>query len=255
MTNNMEQQERIRLLLSMQEHPERYTDEQIGQMLADDPELAELMEQLAMTKRAFAKQEADKEHLAMDDLWEQFASEHEEELDCLESAEDTEPANRPTPGSRPGKVLRLAKEQRRAAAVFIGILLTAGFAFAAIHIVRQYAGANLQSPSQEMPVSNPPQQKTPATAIPTDTAMTDTATMAVTVTPEPVVFDNVRLDEILPQIATHYQAEVTFKSEATRQLRFHFVWRREDGLEHAIEKLNRFESLLIRLEDSKIIVE
>lgn len=255
MTNNMEQQERIRLLLSMQEHPERYTDEQIGQMLANDPELAELMEQLAMTKRAFAKQEADKEHLAMDDLWEQFASEHEEELDNLESAEDTEPANRPTPGSRPGKVLRLAKEQRRVAAVFIGILLTAGFAFAAIHIVRQYAGANLQSPSQEMLVSNPPQQKTPATAIPTDTAMTDTATMAVTVTPEPVVFDNVRLDEILPQIAAHYQAEVTFKSEATRQLRFHFVWRREDGLEHAIEKLNRFESLSIRLEDSKIIVE
>ena len=239
----------------MQEHPERYTDEQIGQMLANDPELAELMEQLAMTKRAFAKQEADKEHLAMDGLWEQFASEHKEELDNLESAEDTEPANRPTPGSRPGKVLRLAKEQRRAAAVFIGILLTAGFAFAAIHIVRQYAGANLQSPSQEMRVSNPPQQKTPATAIPTDTSMTDTATMAVTVTPEPVVFDNVRLDEILPQIAAYYQAEVTFKSEATRQLRFHFVWRQEDGLEHAIEKLNRFESLSIRLEDSKIIVE
>ena len=239
----------------MQEHPERYTDEQIGQMLANDPELAELMEQLAMTKRAFAKQEADKEHLAMDGLWEQFASEHKEELDNLESAEDTEPANRPTPGSRPGKVLRLAKEQRRVAAVFIGILLTAGFAFAAIHIVRQYAGANLQSPSQEMPVSNPAQQKTPATAIPTDTAMTDTATMAVTATPEPVVFDNVRLDEILPQIAAHYQAEVTFKSEATRQLRFHFVWRREDGLEHAIEKLNRFESLSIRLEDSNIIVE
>ena len=239
----------------MQEQPERYTDEQIGQMLANDPELAELMEQLAMTKRAFAKQEADKEHLAMDDLWEQFASEHKEELDNLESAEDTEPANRPTLGSRPGKVLRLAKEQRRAAAVFIGILLTAGFAFAAIHIVRQYAGANLQSPSQEMPVSNPPQQKTPATAIPTDTAMTDTATMAVTATPEPVVFDNVRLDKILPQIAAHYQAEVTFKSEATRQLRFHFVWRREDGLEHAIEKLNRFESLSIRLEDSKIVVE
>ena len=239
----------------MQEHPERYTDEQIGQMLANDPELAELMEQLAMTKRAFAKQEADKEHLAMDGLWEQFASEHKEELDNLESAEDTEPANRPTLGSRPGKVLRLAKEQRRVAAVFIGILLTAGFAFAAIHIVRQYAGANLQSPSQEMPVSNPAQQKTPATAIPTDTAMTDTATMAVTATPEPVVFDNVRLDEILPQIAAHYQAEVTFKSEATRQLRFHFVWRREDGLEHAIEKLNRFESLSIRLEDSNIIVE
>ena len=73
----MEQQERIRLLLSMQEHPERFTDEQITQMLAEDPDLAELMEQLCMAKRALVKQEVDKEHIPMDDLWEQFASEHE----------------------------------------------------------------------------------------------------------------------------------------------------------------------------------
>ena len=255
MTNNMEQQERIRLLLSMQEHPGCHTDEQITRMLADDPELAELMEQLAMTKRAFAKQEADKERLAMDDLWEQFASEHEEELDILGTRERTGSGNRPTLGTRPGKVLCMAKRHCRAAAVFIGILLTAGFAFAAIHIVRHYAGADTPSPNQEIPVPNPPQQDTPATAIPTDTAMTDTATMAMTATPEPVVFDNVRLDEILPQIGAYYHADVMFENEATRQLRFHFVWRQEDGLEHAIEKLNRFESLSIRLEDSKIIVE
>ena len=241
MTNNMEQQERIRLLLSMQEHPGCHTDEQITRMLADDPELAELMEQLAMTKRAFAKQEADKERLAMDDLWEQFASEHEEELDILGTRERTGSGNRPTLGTRPGKVLCMAKRHCRAAAVFIGILLTAGFAFAAIHIVRHYAGADTPSPNQEIPVPNPPQQDTPATA--------------VTATPEPVVFDNVRLDEILPQIGAYYHADVMFENEATRQLRFHFVWRQEDGLEHAIEKLNRFESLSIRLEDSKIIVE
>ena len=45
------------------------------------------------------------------------------------------------------------------------------------------------------------------------------------------------------------------RSEETRQLRFHFVWKREDGLDHAIEKLNRFESLNVRLEEGKIIVE
>ena len=79
---------------------------------------------------------------------------------------------------------------------------------------------------------------------------------------EPIVFDNVSLDEMLSQIAAYYQAEVSFQNESARQLRFYFVWKREDGLEHAIDKLNRFESLSLRLEEkngehlsSKIIVE
>lgn len=58
---NMEHEEKIRLLLSMQEDPNQYSDEQLHQMLADDPELAEMLDQLALTKRAFAKQEADDE--------------------------------------------------------------------------------------------------------------------------------------------------------------------------------------------------
>ena len=70
-----------------------------------------------------------------------------------------------------------------------------------------------------------------------------------------VVFDNVPLEEMLPEIAAYYNAEVEFRDEAARRLRFHFVWRREDGLDHAIEKLNRFESLTVRHEADKVIVE
>ena len=109
----MEQQERIRLLLSLQEHPERYTNEQIIQMLADDPQLAELMEELAMTKRAFAKQEADKEDLPIDDLWKQFASEHEEELNALEPQQEKEPINHPILGLSFGKILGMELKDRR----------------------------------------------------------------------------------------------------------------------------------------------
>ena len=111
MTNNMEQQERIRLLLSMQEHPERYTDEQITQMLADDPQLAALMEQLALTKRAFVKQEADEEALPMDDLWEQFASEHEEALAALESRQEQAHPGRPLDGSSARPDIRRLRQQ------------------------------------------------------------------------------------------------------------------------------------------------
>ena len=57
----MEHEERIRILLSMQEHPERYSDKQIQQMLDDDSDLAELLEQVAWAKQAFVKQEVDEE--------------------------------------------------------------------------------------------------------------------------------------------------------------------------------------------------
>jgi len=60
---------------------------------------------------------------------------------------------------------------------------------------------------------------------------------------------------MLTEIASYYDTEVSFRSEEARQLRFHFVWKREDGLGHAIEKLNRFESLNVRLDENIIIVE
>ena len=257
----MEQQERIRLLLSLQEHPERYTNEQIIQMLADDPQLAELMEELAMTKRAFAKQEADKEDLPMDDLWKQFASEHEEELNALEPQQEKESINHPILGLSFGNILGMAKQHVRAA-VFLGIVLTAGFAFAAIHIVRHLTDSESVFP--ETGIENPLQQEQIVTdkRITTDSTKTDTTMAIPTAVSEPIVFDNVSLDEMLSQIAAYYQAEVSFQNESARQLRFYFVWKREDGLEHAIDKLNRFESLSVRLEEkngehlsSKIIVE
>lgn len=72
---------------------------------------------------------------------------------------------------------------------------------------------------------------------------------------QPIVFDNVPLDKMLPEIAAYYHVEVLFQNEAARQYRFHFVWKCEDGLDHTIEKLNRFESLSVRRQDKKIVVE
>ena len=250
MITTMKQQERIRLLLSIQEHPENYTDEQITQMFADDAELAELMEQLAMTKRAFAKQEADKEDIPMDGLWEQFTTEHAEEIDALES-EKEESINHPVLSSQWRKMLYRTKWPSRAAAVFTCTILAAGITFAAIQIVRIAHIQKTQVSQTERPVSSIPAKDVKKDTIRMDSTIK--ATPAVTL--DPVVFDNVRLDEMLPQIADYYQTEILFQKEETRQLRFFFVWKREDGLEHAIEKLNRFESLSLRLDGNKIIVE
>ena len=231
----MEQQDKIHLLLSLQEHPENYTDEQITALFADDPELAELAEQLAFTKRAFAKREAEHEQIPLDDLWEQFAEEHADEFDTPSSAQQPRATRIPLFGS----------QTRKIAAAFIGIILSAGIAFAAIYVVRNASRPNTQTIPMEKPLPTKP-----AAVHPTDSIVADTAG-----TVQPIVFDNVTLEKMLLEIAAYYQAEVVFTSDDARQLRFYFVWRHEETLEHVLNRLNRFESINLELRDKKITVK
>ena len=41
---------------------------------------------------------------------------------------------------------------------------------------------------------------------------------------------------------------------AARQLRFHFVWKREESLDRVVEKLNIFEAVNIGMEDKTLVV-
>ena len=137
------------------------------------------------------------------------------------------------------------------AASFIGVLLVSGIAFAAIHIVRHYVGQDMPTPPQETQMVEPYQQ-----IIPDDTVKVEkTDTIVPKATMEPVVFDNVPLEEMLPDIAAHYDATVTFGSDKARQLRFRFVWNPQQGIDQVVGDLNQFESLTVTLKDNQIIVE
>ena len=198
------------------------TDEQLQQAL-DDPQMRELVEQMAFAKRAFKDEELQAVEPDVEGEWEKFAAKNFDE----------------------GNETQHVYPFKKMAASFIGVLIVSGMAFAAIHIVRMVSSQKAETVQVKHPTSYKP-----STALPTDTVKTDT-----TATMQPVVFDNVPLEKMLPEIASYYDTEVSFRSEEARQLRFHFVWKREDGLGHAIEKLNRFESLNVRLEEGKIIVE
>ena len=197
------------------------TDEQLQQAL-DDPQMRELVEQMAFAKRTFKDEELQAVEPDVEGEWEKFAA------------------------KRSALPLCSAKNfVKKMAASFIGVLLVSGMAFAAIHIVRMVNSHKAETVQTEQPASYKP-----STALPADTVKTDTAT-----TVQPVVFDNVPLENMLTEIAAYYHAEVSFLNDDARQLRFHFVWKHEDGLRHAIDKLNRFESLNVRLDENKIIVE
>lgn len=220
----MKNQDKIELLLDIQEHPEKYSDEQLNSMLAEDEELAEMMEQLATTKRAMTKEEAEDEQLDMDVLWQEFEAEHELEFD--------EPETK-----------RVSMPLRKIAAMFIGVALTAGVAFAAIQIVRSVSKPAPEPTKIEAPAA-------PKAAQPDDEVHADTV-----VAVKPVVFDNVELAQIMAQIAAHYKAEVEIENEDAGAYRLYFEWNSQETLEHVVERLNRFESINIELNNNKMTVK
>ena len=198
---------------------------------------AENQELLALTKQAFVKREVEKESVPVDEEWEKFAAEHAEELEALEKDEP-----------RTATITRLMGIlSYKVAASIIGILFTAGVAFAAIHIVRHFVGEDVKSPTQEVRISNSSQ---PSPALPTDTVKTDTTANA-----KPIVFDNVALDKMLPQIASYYNKEVEFQNADARQLRFYFVWKQDETLDVVLHRFNLFESITVELKSDKIVVE
>ena len=220
----MKNQDKIELLLDIQEHPEKYSDEQLNSMLAEDEELAEMMEQLATSKRAMTKEEAEDEQLDMDALWQEFEAEHELEFD--------EPETK-----------RVSMPLRKIAAMFIGVALTAGVAFAAIQIVRSVSKPAPEPTKIEAPAA--PKAAQPDDEVPADTV----------VAVKPVVFDNVELTQIMAQIAAHYKAEVEIENEDAGAYRLYFEWNSQETLEHVVERLNRFESINIELNNNKMTVK
>ena len=203
--------------------------DKIDQLVAENQEL------LALTKQAFVKREVEKESVPVDEEWEKFATEHAEELEALEKDEPRTATITRLMGILPYKV----------AASIIGILFTVGVAFAAIHIVRMVSHSKPQAMQAEQTIS-----AKPTSALPTDTVKTDT-----TANVKPIVFDNVALDKMLPQIAAYYNKEVEFQNADARQLRFYFVWKQDETLDVVLHRLNLFESITVELKSDKIVVE
>lgn len=203
--------------------------DRIDQLVAENQEL------LALTKQAFIKREVENESVPVDEEWQKFAAEHADELEALEKDEPPTATIKKLMGLFPYKV----------AASIIGIVFTVGVAFAAIHIVRMVSHSKPQAMQAEQTIS-----AKPTSTLPTDTIKTDTTTST-----KPIVFDNVALDKMLPQIAAYYHKGVDFQNDDARQLRFYFVWKQDETLDVVLHRLNLFESITVELKSDKIVVE
>ena len=212
----MERDEKIQLLLDMQEHPERFSEQALQTML-DDPEVRELMEATAQLKQAMISEELkvkSEESATADIEWQRFAQTH----------------------------LTEQKQERswlKIAATFIGILMMSGIAFAAIHIIRHVsnAGGEPQKPIRETTIANPHQ-------LPADTLKTDS------IPPKVVRYDEATLEQILTDMADYYGLTLKWKSEEAKTLRLFYIWNKQQSAVEAIRSMNSFERIRLELSDS-----
>ncbi len=240
----MEKKDIIRILLALQEHPENFTDEQLEQLLADNPELADMMLELAMVKKALVTQDVEEETISVDMEWAQFAAEHTKELEELDKQES----------QTHHKALVARWKERlpfRIAASIIGFLLVAGVTFATIEIVRSFSRPSSTTEQQDtIKTTQTVTSNNTIIPIPADTVQSDTIPQS-----HPVLFDNVTLEKMLSKMAAYYQVQVEFLNDEARHLRFFFEWKQEDTLERVLNRLNSFESINLELSDQTIIVE
>ena len=220
----------IRLLLEMLDHPEAYTEQDIQDIINRDEDTRETYRLMIEAKRSSLHRHNDKP-ADVDAAWQRF--------------------NEHLQGRQHDRGRQHGRGRMKIAAAFIGVLLISGIALAAVHLVRHYAGEDRPAQPQERTISN-----TQRHVAPDDTVKTVKATATAPAdTLHPVVFDNVALGDMLPEIGAHYDAEVTFANDKVRQLRFRFVWNPQQGIDQVVSDLNQFASLTVTFSDHRITVE
>ncbi|MBE6316234.1 MAG: hypothetical protein E7078_06295 [Bacteroidales bacterium] len=148
----MEQNDKIRLLLDMHEHPESYTDEQLASMLDD-----EMLERLATAKRAMT----DIPEPDVDAEWQRFEQEH----------------FTPVHNRRWLKV----------AAMIAGVLMLSAFTYAAIQAVRAHQPEIQQPLTEQVEKTDAPV----ATSSPTEAEEIDSVSTGQPVTFDNVALETI----------------------------------------------------------------
>ncbi len=132
----------------------------------------------------------------------------------------------------------------RSAAAVVGLIMMAGIAFAAIHLIqRQRQSAVTPPQTVQKPIVKT--RKNDSTARPFVVKPTPNA---------PVVFEDVTLERILATVAQTYDCRVEYRHGEARRVRLYLQWDADDSLESFIEKVNHFEKVHLNYQsESKLI--
>lgn len=136
---------------------------------------------------------------------------------------------------------------RQLAAVFVGLMLISGLAFAAITMVRH----RQQAPKRELAVAP---AKAKATAK-TTTAVRDTIKSQPQESNGMKQFINTPVANIVNEIASYYGLKAEIRNTQAASIRLYFNWNRQCSAAQVASQLNQFDNIRITLDGSSLVLE
>ena len=225
--------ERFTRFIDAQEHPEKYTEEELKDILQDGKGLAEL-------KRALMEEKASRADIDVDAEWETFCKEHN-------SRENVEyGGRRAVVDGRKSHAL----QWYQMAAMFIGVLFMAGITYAAM--VNFGVIGNSSNKGKVVAVDSvvaPAVTKRVENKVATDTVM-----QAIKAKPTTKVYDNATLANILDEMGKFYGVNINFADEGSKSIRLYFEWNQAKSLDENINLLNSFKQIAITRKDKVVTV-
>ena len=214
----------MKRLLEMQEHPERYTEEEIRQLMADEESRLLYEQMVRATDAVFAENE---EATLGTDIGSSSS------LSKLPPSEDMEASPSFT----------LHSSIKKIAAAIMGVLMLSGIAYAAWRIANGNDDKTKVIDKTTTSISTPE----PARSNEIDTDSTKVI--------QPKMFENVPLKLIVKEMADYYHASVEVKNGKAAALRLYYPWNPQMQLEQVVEELNRFEKVQLSVKENIIIIE
>lgn len=209
--------EKTDLLFRMMDDPGQYTDEQWREILADS-KCASLYEMMCKTRSALDAEQANREFTAetVNHEWERFATAHQ--------ARAVNPFG-----------------WRKIAAAIV-VLAVFGIAAAAIY-------SHFAHTPQTETVENTIPNVNPQVADRTEGAVDAEADK-----PQAHLYDDVPLEQIINDLAAHYNVQPQWHGDEVRSLRLYYKWEPDFTLDEVVEMLNNFEAFSVKLDGDQLVI-
>ena len=229
---NMSKDEKRMMLFDMQEHPEKYTDEQVERLLADE-EVKEFFHEQAMARMAGKK--ANPKNVDVDEAWDEFVLAHHEDKLAIDA----------------GKSKGAYRNRMKIAASIVGIIFLSGVDLAASH--NGWLGGSTSDQTADNKAAK--EQMATTLALPNDSLRAATAENKDSLDMKPVVFDDAELGTILAQLSGFYHVKVEYVDAGAQHIRLFFNWNKTKTLEQNLEILNAFDRIQIEYVDGTLKVK
>ncbi len=198
----MNKNEKRLMLLNMQEHPERYTDEQMESLLADE-DVKQFFTDMAMARMAMKKGE--KTQVDVDKEWRRFSEK------------------------------RIHRNRMKVAAAIIGGIF---FSVIAVAVVSQ---SGLIGHSYDTEVAQTTLNATTVKSVKPEISEGNEQENVDSLDTKPVTFDNVKLKNILDKMSIFYHVKVEYRNTEAGDVRLYYNWDKKKTLEENVKLMNAFE--------------